>query len=92
MHIDALLARLSALQGDFNAGKRDGAAQSVPAARVSAGRDAPQPCSLLIFAPNARLCAEMPEVNYLISISWMFIQVREEGACEGMGGGGVGGD
>lgn len=54
----------------------DAPAQSVPALCFSVGRNAPHPCSVLNFCSHARLCAEMPEVNYLISVSWMFIQVR----------------
>lgn len=38
-------------------------------------------CSLsvlffILFCSHAWLCAEMPEVSYSISVSWMFIQVR----------------
>lgn len=54
----------------------DALAQSVPALCFSVGRNAPCSRSVLNFCSHARLCAEMPEVNYLISVSWMFIQVR----------------
>lgn len=45
-------------------------------------------CSLaqFYFCSHAWLCAEMPEVSYFISVSWMFIQVRRSEGWDGWEG------
>ncbi len=73
--VDCLLAVDSAQASSIGAQSVPAVCFSVKHAESDDDLKALLSCSVLFFCSHAWLCAEMPEVNYFISVSWMFIQV-----------------
>lgn len=79
--LTALTSGLAACSG-FCSCKQSAGAQTVPAVCLPAEQtlslddQKAQLSPLIYFCSHAWFCAEMPELSYSISVSWMFFQVR----------------